>query len=62
LSGIAPGKYRIYAFDQIDSGAVSDADYMHPFESKGEILELTEGAKLTHDLTLIVNEDASASR
>ena len=57
LRGLAPGKYKLYAFDQIDSGGYYDADYMKPFESKGEEVEVSEGSKVTHDLQLIVNDE-----
>jgi protocatechuate 3,4-dioxygenase beta subunit len=57
LRGIAPGKYKLYAFDQIDAGAFYDTEYMKPYESKGESLDVTEGSKLTHDLQLISNDE-----
>jgi hypothetical protein len=62
LRGIAPGKYKLYAFDQIDSGAFYDVDYMKPFDGKGETVDVSEGDRLTRDLTLIVNDEDGAQR
>jgi hypothetical protein len=57
LRGLTPGKYKLYALDQIDAGAFYDTEYMAAFESKAEALEVSEGSKLTHDLQLIVNDE-----
>jgi len=57
LRGLAPGKYKLYAFDQIDAGAFYDPDYMAAFESKAETIEVSEGSKLTHELQLIINDE-----
>ena len=57
LRGLTPGKYKLYALDQIDAGAFYDPDYMAAFESKAETLEVSEGSKLTQDLQLITNDE-----
>ncbi len=56
LTGLAPGKYKLYAFDQIDAGAFYDPDYMRTFEKNGESLDVTEGSKFSHELQLIIND------
>ena len=61
LRGIAPGKYKLYALDHIDPGAYADPAYMETFQGKATSLEITEGAKVTQDLALIVNEDDGAA-
>jgi len=58
LRGVAPGKYKLYALDQIDGGAFYDPDYMKAFENNGDSLDVTEGSKLSHDLQLIINDEA----
>ena len=57
LRGLTPGKYKLYALDQIDAGAFYDPDYMAAFESKAETIEVSEGSKLTHELQLIINDE-----
>lgn len=59
--GVAPGKYQLYAFDQIENGAYLDPDFLKPYEDRGEAFEFAEGARETCDLKLIRNDEDSGS-
>jgi hypothetical protein len=61
MRGVAPGKYKLYAFDQIENGAYLDPDFLQPYENHGEPIEIAESAHETRDLKLILNEDASSN-
>ncbi|MBM3757693.1 MAG: hypothetical protein FJW38_27400 [Acidobacteria bacterium] len=51
MKGVAPGKYRVYAFEEIEQGAWHDADLMK--QAKGETVELAE--RETKSLALTAN-------
>ena len=53
LKGVVPGEYRVFAFDQIESGAQMDPEFMKPFESKGERVSLKENGHESLKLKLI---------
>jgi protocatechuate 3,4-dioxygenase beta subunit len=56
LTSIAPGEYKLYAWDEIEDGAYMDSEFMEPFASKGEHVSVREGGQLTEQLTLISTE------
>jgi len=60
IKGLAPGKYKVFAWDQVDVGAYEDPDFLRPYENTGESISLDEKAKESKDLKLILNEDASS--
>ncbi len=54
LRNIAPGEYRAFAFDSLESGSYQDPEWLKPFESKGERISIKEGAKENLKLNLVV--------
>lgn len=50
---IAPGEYTVYAWDQIDPGAIEDPDFIKPFEDSGKKLKIEEKARENVDLQMI---------
>jgi hypothetical protein len=44
---VTPGKYRVYAWEEIDYSAHWDPDYVKPFASSSERVELGEGGSGT---------------
>jgi len=40
MKGIAPGKYRVYAWDELEYGNQFDPEYMKNYETKGTKLDL----------------------
>jgi len=53
LKGIVPGEYKLYAWDDIESGAYLDPGFMKPFESRGLPMTIHENSKEKAQLELI---------
>jgi protocatechuate 3,4-dioxygenase beta subunit len=54
IMGIAPGTYKIYAWDDVNVNAVLyDPDFVKPFEAMGQTLRISENDKQTVQLKLI---------
>ncbi len=53
VKGVPPGEYRLYAFDNVESGSCQDPDWLKPYESKGERVTLRDNDKQTTQLKLI---------
>ncbi|HZU24185.1 MAG TPA: carboxypeptidase-like regulatory domain-containing protein [Bryobacteraceae bacterium] len=53
IKGIAPGPYKLFAFDQLDTGAWEDPDFLTPWEKYAQPIEIHEGDRLTKDLDVI---------
>ena len=53
LRGLRPGSYKLYAFDQIDQGAVYSPEFLKPFEDMGESIAIEEKGSLTKDLQVL---------
>lgn len=51
--GIPPGEYKIFAFEEIEPGAYQDADFLRPYEERGETLRVVEGGRHGARLKLI---------
>lgn len=43
LTDIAPGDYRIFAWDEIPADAWQDPDFIRPYESRGKLVHVSEG-------------------
>jgi len=56
LKGIVPAEYKLYAWDNMESGAYMDPDVMKPFESQGVAMSIRENGKETAELKLIPGE------
>jgi protocatechuate 3,4-dioxygenase beta subunit len=59
LKALAPGKYKVFAFDDIEWGAQEDPDFMKAYEERGESVEVKDGAKESRNLTLIVTDESA---
>lgn len=53
LTGIAPGDYRIFAWDDIPADAWQDSDFIRPYESRGKLIHVGEGNTGSVQLELI---------
>jgi hypothetical protein len=56
IKGIKPGKYTVIAWEQIDSGAYMDPDFLKPFESKGESVTIGENGQEKAQLKAIPSD------
>jgi hypothetical protein len=54
LQGIAPGAYRLYAWENADADAVRrDPDFLKPYEALGQAVQVSEGGSERVTLKLI---------
>jgi hypothetical protein len=53
LKGVAPGEYRILAWENIETGAYLDPDFLKRYESKAEKLSLKENDRKSMSLKVI---------
>jgi len=54
LTPVDPGSYRLYAFDDVETGAWLDPVFMDPLRSKGKAVTVAEGGKETAELSVIL--------
>ena len=53
LRGLAPGSYKIFSWTGIEKDEWEDADFLKPFEDKGETVELHDEDVKTVNLKVI---------
>jgi hypothetical protein len=53
LQGIAPGDYKVFAWEKIEPGDHTNSDFLRPFENRGESVHITEGSHNTVQVNLI---------
>ena len=61
FKAIAPGSYKLFAWDNVDPGAWGDPEFLAPFESKGKSVSFKENDVSTADLELLKAEDSQTS-
>jgi hypothetical protein len=54
IQGIAPGDYKLFAWEQIQKGDWQDPEFMRNHEASGKPVHVQEGSKITVDVTSIV--------
>ncbi len=60
LAGIAPGEYKLFAWEQIDDGAYQDPEFLKPYENQGQAVTIREGSRETAQLKVIPVADVPA--
>ncbi len=58
LKNLDPGDYKLFAWEEIESGAYMDPDFMKPVEEKGESITLRKDTKESVQLKVIPAEGA----
>jgi hypothetical protein len=53
FKSVAPGEYRVYAWEEAEYGAWMDPDFMKPLESRGEAVSIQEGGRQAIQVNLI---------
>jgi protocatechuate 3,4-dioxygenase beta subunit len=54
LQGIAPGSYKLFAWQEVDPNQVMyDPDFLKPFDAQAQSVEISEGSQKSVQLTLI---------
>jgi Carboxypeptidase regulatory-like domain len=51
--GVAPGDYKIFAWEGIESNAFFDPEVLRQYEQQGKAVRVAEGAKLTAEVKMI---------
>jgi hypothetical protein len=59
LTGVPPGDYKAFAWEDLDPGAWMDPDFVKPVEEKGETVTLREGEQKSLPLKLIAADAAA---
>lgn len=62
IKGVAPGEYKLYAWEEIEEGAYEDPDFMKPHESDGQAVSIKERAHENVQLKLIPAESAAGEK
>ena len=62
FKGVRPGSYRLFAFEEVEPFAWLDPDFLKPVETLGEFISISEGEKITKQLTPIPPEALLPSR
>lgn len=53
LSAIAPGEYKLFAWDAVEGGEWMDPDFLQVWENKGKSISVKENSKEAVDLALL---------
>lgn len=53
LQGIAPGDYKLFAWEDIETGAYRDPEFLRRYEDRGESLHVEESGRHTVELKVI---------
>jgi hypothetical protein len=53
LTGIAPGDYKIFAWEDIEPGASQDSAFLLPYEARGNLVRISEGSRENLQVTAI---------
>jgi protocatechuate 3,4-dioxygenase beta subunit len=61
MQGITPGDYKLFAWEDVESGAYQDLEFLRPFESEGESVTIREGGRESRQLKLIPAESTPKS-
>lgn len=54
IKGIAPGEYKLFAWEDVETGAYEDPEFLNGFEGLGESVTIRQGGHESKELTLIV--------
>jgi hypothetical protein len=60
FTNVAPGDYRLFAWQDVEQGAPQDPDYRKPFENQSRLVTLPPNGKQTIQLPPIVTDVAHA--
>jgi hypothetical protein len=50
---VSPGEYKLFSWEEVENGAWEDPDFLRPFESKGETVEVKESEQKRVDVVAI---------
>jgi hypothetical protein len=53
ITGVAPGDYRLFAFERAEEGAWQDEEFIRLFEDRGKAVHIEESGRITTEIELI---------
>jgi uncharacterized surface anchored protein len=53
FNNVAPGDYKLFAWESVPAGAYQDADYLRPFEDKGKVITIGKGGAQQAQINVI---------
>jgi hypothetical protein len=53
FKGITPGTYKLFAWEQVETGAWQDPEFIGPFEGRGKLVQVIEGGSESVELAVI---------
>ena len=59
FKNVVPGEYKVYAWEDVESSAWMDPDFMKPLEGKGESVAVEESAQANVQVNVIPADSAS---
>jgi hypothetical protein len=62
LRGIAPGDYKVFSWEEVESEAWQNPEFLKPFEEKGEKITVQDGDRKTVNLTTIRAKSLALAR
>ena len=54
FKGVTPGRYKLYAFEELDPSAYEDPNFLKPFETLSESFDVAEGGRIERPTQLIL--------
>ena len=60
LKSITPGRYKLYAFEELEPGSYEDPGFLKPFEKLSEAFDVAEGGHVSRQVPLIQAGTAAA--
>src|SRR5712671_6486347 len=53
LDGVAPGNYKVFAWEDVENAAWTDAEYMRSYEGRGTAVRIGDGSRATSEVKVI---------
>jgi protocatechuate 3,4-dioxygenase beta subunit len=60
LKSVTPGRYKLYAFEELEPGSYEDPGFLKPFEKLSEAFDVAEGGHVSRQVPLIQAGTAAA--
>ena len=62
FTGVTPGRYKLFAFEELDPSAYQDPGFLKPFDALGESFSVAEGGRVDRQTQLILAPTQTAAR
>jgi hypothetical protein len=62
IQGVTPGRYKLYAFEELDPSAYEDPNFLQPFETLSEAFDVAAGGRVDRQTQLILAGPPATAR